>query len=125
MKHFALLPLAVAGGLIIAGVVGPASAQVPVVDSVSRTISVRGEGDGGTVKVRSSVSSRKAAYRKALDGAMDDAREKAEAIAAKSNASLGDVSDVTEETSSATCGSPRTKTKCTMRATVSVTYTMS
>lgn len=125
MKHIAILPLTVAGGLIVAGLVGGAQAQVPVVDSTTRSVSVRGEGYGGKVKVKSTVAKRKPAYRVALEAAMDDAREKAEAIAAKSNASLGDVQEVVEETSAAQCGSPRTKTTCSMRATVNVTYVMS
>ena len=125
MKHIAVLPLTVAGGLIIAGIVGGAQAQVPVIDSTTRSISVRGEGYGGKVKAKSTVAARKAPYRAALDAAMDDAREKAEAIAAKSGGSLGEVQEVVEETSAAQCGSPRTKTTCSMRATVNVTYVMS
>lgn len=125
MKRLALLPLTVAGGLVIAGLVGGAHAQVPLVDSTTRSVSVRGEGYGGKVKVKSTVAQRKAPYKAALDAAMDDAREKAEAIAAKSGGSLGEVQEVVEETSAAQCGSPRTKTKCSMRATVNVTYVMS
>jgi hypothetical protein len=117
--------LAVAGGLLIAGLVGGAGAQVPVVDSVSKSITVRGEGYGGPVPSRSTVAARRERYKAALEDAMDDAQEKAAAIAAKSGLQLGSVNEVSEETSAATCGSPRTKKTCSMRATVSVVYAVS
>lgn len=123
MKRLLLVPAAVAAGLLIAGVVGGASAQVPGVDSAGKSITVNGAGYGGTVPARSSVASRRGEYRKALEDAMDDARAKAELIAAKSGLGLGGVNEVTEEGSAAVCGSPRTKTTCSMRADVTVSYT--
>jgi hypothetical protein len=117
--------LAVAGGLLISGVVGGAGAQVPVVDSVSKVITVRGEGYGGPVPARSTVSARRDRYKAALEDAMDDAQAKAQTIAEKSGLTLGSVNEVTEEGSAATCGSPRTKKTCSMRATVTVVYSVS
>lgn len=125
MNRTPLVVLAVAAGLVLSGVVGGATAQVPVVDSVSKTISVRGEGYGGTVPKRSTVTARRPRYKAALEDAMDDAREKAETIAAKSGLTLGGVNEVSEESSAAGCGSPRTKTRCSMRATVTVSYSVS
>ena len=114
--------LAVAGGLLISGVVGGAGAQVPVIDSVSKSITVRGEGYGGPVAARSTVAARRDRYKAALEDAMDDARAKAETIAAKSGLTLGGANEVSEESSAASCGSPRTKKTCSMRATVTVVY---
>lgn len=121
-----IVMLAVAGGLVISGVVGGAGAQgVPVVDSVSKSITVRGEGYGGPVPARSTVSARRERYKAALEDAMDDALDKAQTIAAKSGLTLGEVNEVSEEGSAATCGSPRTKRTCSMRATVTVVYAVS
>ncbi|MCW2992318.1 MAG: hypothetical protein JWM73_2912 [Solirubrobacterales bacterium] len=125
MKQITLVVLAVAGGLLIAGLVGGAGAQVPVVDSVSKSITVRGEGYGGPVPARSTVAARRDRYKAALEDAMDDARAKAETIARKAGLTLGGASEVTEEGSAATCGSPRTKKTCSMRATVTVGYSVS
>lgn len=125
MKRTALVLLAVTAGLVVSGVVGGAGAQVPVVDSVSKAITVRGEGYGGPVPARSTVAARRSRYKAALEDAMDDALEKARTIAAKSDLTLGGVNEVTEEGSAATCGSPRTKTTCSMRATVTVSYSVS
>jgi hypothetical protein len=123
MKRFFLVPTAVAtAALVITGLVGGANAQVPLVDSVSKSIAVKGAGYGGTVPSKSSVASRRNEYKKALEDAMDDARAKAELIAEKSGLSITGVNDVTEEGSAAVCGSPRTKTTCSMRADVTVTY---
>ncbi|MFL5846177.1 MAG: SIMPL domain-containing protein [Solirubrobacteraceae bacterium] len=122
MKRITLVLLAVVGGLLITGLVGGAGAQVPVIDSVTKSITVRGEGYGGPVPARSTVAARRSRYKAALEDAMDDAREKAGAIASKAGLTLGDVNEVTEEGSAATCGSPRTKTTCSMRATVTVGY---
>ena len=122
MKRLLFLPAAVAAVLLALSLTGGAGAQIPGVDSVTKSITVKGAGYGGSVPAKSSVASRRGEYRKALEDAMDDASAKAGLIAEKSGLSLGAVNEVTEEGSAATCGSPRTKTTCSMRADVTVVY---
>jgi Protein of unknown function (DUF541) len=125
MKRFLVVPVAVAAGLIISGVVGGASAQVPGIDSVSKSITVLGVGYGGQVPAKSTVSSRRGEYKAALEDAMDDAQAKAVVVAEKAGLSLGAVNEVTEDSSAAVCGSPKTKTTCSMRANVTVNFAVS
>ena len=122
MKRFLIVPAAVTAALIAAGLVGGANAQVPGIDSVTKSVTVKGAGYGGTVPARSPVASRRAKYRAALEDAMAEARAQAELIADQSGLQLGAVTEVTEEGSAAVCGSPRTKTTCSMRADVTVVY---
>jgi uncharacterized protein YggE len=125
MKRFGLMAAVTAAALVGAGLVGGAGAQLPTGDTPpTKTVTVNGVGYGGNVSKKSTLPSRKATYKLALERAMDDARSKADAIAAKAGVSVSSVNSVSEEGSAATCGSPRTKTSCAMNAGVTVEYTI-
>ena len=126
-RRFSIAAAAAFAALMATGLVGTAGGQLPASPGDSptdRTVTVQGVGNGGTVAKSSGVSARHAPYRAALDAAMDDARAKGDAIAAKSGVRVTGLSQATEEGSAAVCGSPRTKRRCTMVAKVTVEYTV-
>ena len=118
------IPVA-AAALAAAGLVGGAQAQLPGSSSDNgNSITVNGVGAGGTVSKSSGVADRKSSYATALNAAMADAKSKANSIAEAAGTSVTGVSSVTENTSAASCGKPATKTTCTVRATVTVAYSI-
>lgn len=93
--------LAVLAAVIAANMLGVASAEAPTTTS-ARTVSVEGVASV-PINVNASHEEANATYRQGMASAMSDAQNKAEFLAAKAGATLGQVQSVAERGGSISC----------------------
>jgi hypothetical protein len=96
--------LAVAAGLVVANMLGVASAEAPTTPTPVRTVSVEGV---ATLPIaqNANLAAATAVYRQAMANAMADGQSKAEFLAGKAAVTLGSVQSIVEGGGSIDCTS--------------------
>ena len=88
--------LAAAGGLVVAGLLGVATAEAPTSPSPLRTVSVQGVASEA-IDQSASTTTAQGVYRQGMADAITDGLGKAQLLAAKVGAPLGAVQSVVEQ----------------------------
>ncbi len=101
MKRTIAVITAVAAGLVIANMLGVASAEAPTV-TPTRTVSVEGV---ATVPIaqNANAATATAVYRQGMAAAVSDGQSKAEFLVSKAGATLGSVQSIVEDGGSIGC----------------------
>jgi Protein of unknown function (DUF541) len=102
MKVAIVATVAVAGGLVVANMLGVAAAEAPTTATPASTVSVQGV---ATVPIAqyANLAAATAVYRQGMAAAIADGQSKAEFLASKAGATLGSVQSIVEDGGSIGC----------------------